>query len=134
MHDFKILTESQFNLDENINGHTLSMIFTALSDKKACYYRCPYEKGAAFILFYDLPDEVFQSITAKQFTDISLHALQEFSLDHKIFITNFLFQNSTPYQWKDNLLTAKFHNGEKLNILFSKIDESWKISEFKTLN
>lgn len=121
------LTIPQFELSESYNGHNLSIICAALNDNNVCYYRGPHQGGAIFVEFYGIPYEVFQPVSAKTFLDVTSQAIQQYSVEHKIFVTSFLFQNETPYKWSGDTLVATFKNGETINISFERIDNLWRI-------
>lgn len=121
------LTIPQFELSESFNGHKLSIICAALNENNVCYYRGPHQGGAIFVEFYGVPDQVFRPVSAKTFLDITAQAIQQFSVEHKIFITSFLFQNDTPYKWSGDTLVATFENGQTLNILFERTDGFWRM-------
>lgn len=125
------LTVPQFEISDSFNGHKLSIICCALNENNVCYYRGPHQGGAIFIEFYGVPEEVFQPVSARTFIDITSQAIQQFSVDHRIFITSFLFQNGTVYEWSGNTLTAHFNNGENINISFERVDELWRITNIE---
>jgi len=122
------LTVPQFELSDSFNGHSLSIICSALNENNVCYYCGPHQGGAIFVEFYDVPDEVFHPVSAKTFIDITSQAIQQFSVDHRIFITSFLFQNGTSYEWSGDTLIAHFNKGENINISFERVDDFWRIS------
>lgn len=45
------LTVSDFSLGDTFHGHNLSLVACGISKEKYCYYKMPYDKGAAFIAF-----------------------------------------------------------------------------------
>ena len=55
--------------------------------------------------------------------------IQQFDVEHKIFVTSFLFQNETPYEWSGDALTAYLNNGQTLKISFERVDELWRINK-----
>ena len=42
---------AQFELDENVNGHTLSMVACVALGEELSYYRIDYDGGAAYVAF-----------------------------------------------------------------------------------
>lgn len=128
LYALEALTVPQYDISETFNGHKLSIICSALNENNVCYYRGPHQGGAIFVEFYGVPEEVFKPVSARTFIDITSQAIQQFSVDHKIFITSFLFQNGTSYEWSGDTLIAHFNNGENINISFEKVDEFWRIS------
>lgn len=127
----EVLTVPQFELSDSFNGHKLSIICSALNENNVCYYRGPHQSGAIFVEFYGVPHEVYQPISAKIFVDITLQAINQFEIEHKIFVTSFLYQNGTPYDWSGDTLTAHFSNGQSLNVSFERVNDFWRIKEVK---
>lgn len=125
------LTIPQFDLTENYNGHNLSIISAALNENNVCYYRGPHQGGAIFVLFDNIPEEVFKPISAKTFIDTTLQAIQQFQVEHRIFLTSFLFQNDTPYEWSEDKLIAHFSNGNDIIFSLEKVDDTWHISNIE---
>lgn len=123
------LTEPHFQLSDSFNGHKLSIISSALNERNVCYYRGPHQGGAIFVEIYDIPDDVFHPISAKTFLDITMQLIQQFSVEHKIFITSFLFQNGTPYEWSGDTIVAHFNNGQKLSISFERAGDLLRIKK-----
>lgn len=130
-YSLEVLTVPQFDISDSYNGHKLSIICSALNENNVCYYRGPHQGGAIFLEFYGVPEEVFAPVSAKAFIDITSQAIQQFSIDHRIFITSFLFQNGTSYEWSGDTLIAHFNNGKNINISFEKADQFWRISNIE---
>lgn len=126
------LVEPQFELNDSFNGHKLSIISAAFNEKNVCYYRGPHQGGAIFVVFSDIPDEVFKPISAVTFTNIAMQAIQQYVVEHKIFVTSFLFQNSTPYEWAEDVLIAHFENEHDLKIGFEKVEDLWRINKIES--
>ena len=59
-------------------------------------------------------------IDAKDFADIVVRCIQQFTLNHKLFVESFLEWNKTKYKWKENTLIADFGNSQKLEIDFEE--------------
>ena len=125
------LTVSDFSLGDTFHGHNLSLVACGISKEKYCYYKMPYDKGAAFIAFSQVPEFVFDSVDIFKFSEITGECLQQFSVDHKIFTESFLMWNGTSYEWLGNDIIAHF--SKDLIISFEQIGEFWRVSELKTL-
>lgn len=118
------LITAEFILDDTFNGHNLSIVTCGLADK-FCYYRGPHAGGAIFVAFSGVPDQVFDSVDIHKFISITTQCIQQFHLDHKIFVEGFLLWNNTKYEWNDQTLTAHFQ--QDLKIEFEQVNDFWRI-------
>ena len=102
------LTTPEFDLNETFNGHNLSIVSCAISDKKMCYYRCVHDKGAIFVAFSDIPNEVFAPLEIQRFAAIVAQCIQQFYVDHRIFVESFLRWNRTSFDCQGDNIIAHF--------------------------
>ncbi len=120
-----------FSLDKVYNGHNLSIAACGISKDNYCYYRGPHAGGAVFVAFSDVPESVFSPVDDLRFTSVTMQCIQQFPVDHKIFVESLLIWNGTEYEWEDNRIVAHFP--AKLGISFEKTDAFMRISAMKTL-
>ena len=125
--NLEALTTAEMNISDELNGHTLSIVACGLADKNYCYYRDPYSDGAIFVAFEGVDEKVFSSVSAKEFVDIIVRCIQQFSLNHKLFVESFLEWNKTKCEWNKNTLIADFENSQKLEIDFEEKTELARI-------
>lgn len=125
------LTTAEFELSDTFNGHRLSIVTCAASDKHHCYYRCPHANGAAFVAFSNVPSAVLAPVDIHRFISVAMECIQNFQIDHKIFVQSFLFQNDTPYEWSNDAIIAHFK--QDLRIDFEKAGEFLRISNMKSI-
>ena len=125
--NLEALTTAEINISDELNGHTLSIVACGLADKNYCYYRDPYSDGAIFVAFDGVDERVFAPINAKDFADIVVNSIQQFPLNHKLFIESFLSWNKTKCEWNKNTLIADFENSQKLEIDFEEKTELARI-------
>ena len=125
--NLEALTTAEINISDELNGHTLSIVACGLADKNYCYYRGPHSGGAIFVAFDGVDERVFAPINAKDFADIVVRCIQQFPLNHKLFVESFLEWNKTKYKWKENTLIADFENSQKLEIDFEEKSELARI-------
>ena len=125
--DIETLTTAEIDITDELNGHNFSIVACGLADKNYCYYRGPHSGGAIFIAFNGVDEKVFSSVSAKEFVDITVKCIQQFSLNHKLFIESFLEWNETQYKWQGNSIIADFQKDGKLKIEFEKIEKSFRI-------
>ena len=121
--NLEALTTAEINISDELNGHTLSIVACGLADKNYCYYRGPHSGGAIFVAFDGVDERVFAPINEKDFADIVVNSIQQFPLNHKLFVESFLEWNKTKYKWKENTLIADFENSQKLEIDFEEKSE-----------
>lgn len=119
--NLSLFTEEEHPLDDVRNGHTLSIITTALADEPACYYRAVHDGGAVFVSFTGVPADVFAPVTAQRFASIVQQIIGQFAVHHKTLVQSFLYQNGTPYAWQGNRLLANFANEAPLEIRFDDL-------------
>lgn len=119
-----------FEIDENFNGHNLSIVACGISKINYCYYRIPHEGGSIFVGFSGVSDSVFSSVDLQKFITISMECIQQFEIDHKIFIESYLIWNGTQYKWENQTIIAHFN--QDLYIEFEKVGEKFRISSMNT--
>ena len=121
------LINAEIDISDELNGHTLSIVACGLADKNYCYYRGPHSGGAIFVAFDGVDKKVFTPVDAKDFADIVVRCIQQFSLNHKLFIESFLEWNKTKYKWQGDLIVADFGKDGELKIEFEKVEDNFRI-------
>lgn len=124
------LSIADFELDDTFNGHNLSIVACGISKNNYCYYRGPHSNGAAFMGFSGVPDSVFAPADLHKFISIAMRCIQQFRVEHRIFIESYLLWNGTKYEWDNQTIIAHFN--QDLYIQFEKADEFLRISSMKT--
>ena len=128
--NLEALTTAEIDISDELNGHTLSIVACGLADKNYCYYRGPHSGGAIFVAFDGVDERVFAPINAKDFADIVVNSIQQFPLNHKLFVESFLSWNKNEYEWKENTLIANFKDS-KLEIDFEEKVELARITNIR---
>ncbi|WP_338984168.1 hypothetical protein LDK15_04670 [Fusobacterium nucleatum] len=121
------LTTAEIDISDELNGHTLSIVACGLADKNYCYYRGSHSGGAIFVAFNGVDEKVFSSVNTRKFIDITMRSIQQFSLNHKLFIESFLDWNKNKYKWQGNIIIADFGKDGELRIEFEKIKDNFRI-------
>ena len=125
--NLEALTTAEIDINDELNGHTLSIVACGLADKNYCYYRGPHSGGAILVAIDGVDEKVFSSVSAKDFVNITIKCIQQFSLNHKLFVENFLEQNKTKYKLQGDTIIADFEKDGKLMIELEKIENSFRI-------
>ena len=124
------LSIANFQLDDTFNGHNLAIVTCGLTEGKYCYYRGPHDGGAIFMAFSNVPDSVFNPVSLEKFLSLTTHCIQQFAIDHKIFIESFLLWNGTKYEWDNQTIIAHFNHD--LHITFEPVEDSFRINAMNT--
>lgn len=113
----------QFELDENFNGHTISMVLCAAFDEQN-YYRIGYEGGAAYVAFRE--DVVFEEpVLANELLGTVNECISSYELDHKIFIKGLLLSCDMKFSESPNEIVA---NKNELSFKFDELNRLVNIS------
>ena len=117
----------QCELNGPFNGHNFSMVVCGALAEDRCYYRCPTAggQGAAFVALCDMPKELFAPVDGITFINSVSQCIQQFYLDHKIFVEAFLRWNKTPFDWSGDILTAHFD--ADVAVEFEQAGENYRI-------
>ena len=121
---------AQFELDEVFNGQSLSIVACGISKNEYFYFRCPHSNGAALLAVGNLPKEVFTSVGAIEFANLTMQCVQQFPIDHKIFAESLLQWNRTKYDWDGDVLVAHFQ--QDLYVTFEQSGEYYRITAMNT--
>ena len=116
----------QFELDENFNGHTISMVLCTAFDEQN-YYRIEYEGGAAYVAFRS--DVVFEEpVLANELLSVVNECLSSYELDHKIFIKGLLLSCDMKFSESPNeIVSDKYELSFKFDELNRLINISSKL-------
>ncbi|WP_180381475.1 DUF6882 domain-containing protein [Campylobacter concisus] len=113
----------RFDLDENFNGHTISMVLCTAFDEQN-YYRIEYEGGAAYVAFRS--DVVFEEpVLANEILSVVNECLSTYELDHKIFIKGLLLSCDMKFSESPNEIVA---NKNELSFKFDELNRLINIS------
>ena len=118
-----IFSTPQFELDENFNGHTISMVACTAFDEQN-YYRIEYEGGAAYVAFRS--DVVFEEpVLASELLSVVNECLGTYELDHKILVKGLLLSCDMKFSESPNEIVA---NKNELSFKFDELNRLINIS------
>lgn len=120
----------QFDLNDVFNGHNLSIVACGISKDDYFYYRGPHNGGAVFLAVGNVPAEVFAPINISEFANLTMQCVQQFPIDHKIFVESLLQWNRTKYDWEGDVLEAHFQ--QDLYVTFEQSGEYYRITAMNT--
>jgi hypothetical protein len=112
-----------------VNGHNIASMAASIDPAGACYYRCPYENSAAFVLVGDLPDAVFAPAPVGSVVSAITDLIRQLPLNHGALAGNLLADNCAEVtEREDGSLLGRFADGATLTISF---DEKGRIVSLK---
>ncbi len=104
-----VFSTAQFELDEEINGHTISLVACVALGDELSYYKIDYDGGAAYVAFR--AEAIFKEpVLANEVISVVNECISAYELDHKLFIKGFLLGCGVKFDEKPNEIVAKFHN------------------------
>ena len=117
----KEICENGFKMDSMINGHYLASIFADYAN--ACYYRCNYENGAAFVLVKDVPEEVYVSADAEVVMSTITELISQLPLNHLLLVKGLFKHNCIRYDNMSNeVLKGYFRDAKMVEISFDGME------------
>ena len=116
----------RFELDENFNGHTISMVLCTAFDEQN-YYRIEYDGGAAYVAFRS--DAVFEEpVLANELLSVVNECLSTYELDHKILVKGLLLSCDMKFSESPNeIVSDKYELSFKFDELNRLINISSKL-------
>jgi hypothetical protein len=118
-HDIKELTERKFAL-ESVTDHMLAMACGELAGG-LCYYRAPYEGGAAFVLLEQAPESVGAPVSAARVTTVLMQVISNFDVDHRSMADHFLRQQGFAIRAVSDAIQAERQaDGAAVEVSFSE--------------
>ena len=125
------LTIEQFPLDDVFNGHNIATVACGISEKPYCYYRASGKDHSIFVAFSGVPEIVSEPLGISEFANTAADCLENFNVDHNIFLESFLSWNGTSYDYDGKDLIAHFSSD--LEFSFEKADEFWRVAGIRSL-
>ena len=114
----------QFELDENFNGHTISMVVCTAFDEQN-YYRIEYDGGAAYVAFR--AEAIFKEpVLANEVISIVNECISAYELDHKLFIKGLLLGCEIKFSENKDEIVAKLK--DELSFKFDDLNRLTDIS------
>ncbi len=123
------LAPDEIDITDMVNGHNIASIAVASHKDKVCYYRCPYNGGAAYVLVKNIPEKVFAPMEAQNIISLIYDIIAQFQLEHKVFVNSLLEINCSDIEKKDNMFIGKYSDGTNLVIEFDTFE---RISSLRT--
>ena len=105
---------AQFELDEEINGHTISLVACVALGEELSYYKIDYDGGAAYVAFR-AETSFKEPVLANEVVSVVNECISAYELDHKLFVKGLLLGSEIKFSENKDEIVAKF----KDNVIFS---------------
>ena len=116
---------AQFELDETVNGHTLSMVACVALGEELSYYKIDYDGGAAYVAFR--AETIFKEpVLANEVVSVVNECISAYELDHKLFIKGLLLSCEIKFSENKDEIVAKFK--DELSFKFDGLNRLINIS------
>jgi len=116
---------AQFELDENVNGHTISMVACVALGEELSYYKIDYDGGAAYVAFR--AEAIFKEpVLASEVVSVVNECISAYELDHKLFIKGLLLGCEIKFSENKDDIVAKFK--DELSFKFDDLNRLVNIS------
>jgi hypothetical protein len=110
------LTTRSLELDA-MSGHAIAMICSGLAGGK-CYYRGPYDDGAAYLLLDGVPASVTAPVAPERAITVINEVISQFEVNHRRAVESFLAQQGYRLDRADDTSSAIAPSGSVLNLRF----------------
>lgn len=107
----------------------LMSVTTAILD--TCYVQCNNDKGIMYLAVTDAPSDIYDVVNAKQFAQITKHALDHFPIDHKLFIEGFCLFYDIAYTIEDDKIMVVLE--KDILIELNKEADSFKVKNLRII-
>ncbi len=118
------LARTKIELNEDINGYTLSMIYLAFAPQNVAYF-CGIGDTNIYMFVKDLPEELFKRMNSVEFTSCIMEIIGKFNVNHKLMVKALLNENGIEYEVNPNSIIAKFDENSIMTVL---LDENGAIN------
>ena len=116
---------AQFDLDENVNGHTLSMVACVALGEELSYYKIDYDGGAAYVAFR--AEAIFKEpVLASEVVSVVNECISAYELDHKLFIKGLLLGCDIKFSESKDEIVANFQ--DKVSFTFDELNRLTGVS------
>lgn len=86
------ITTPEYGGTRVLDGRVISAIASVFHQPSCCYYKAPYEQGAAYLLLHDVPKDVFQPFQIQEVMNGIWEIIQLYHINHRSSIKSFGIQ------------------------------------------
>lgn len=102
--NLEVLYTEKFEIIEQFNGNTISILSCELADEEVCFYPIPTGKGTLYVLILGLPDNVYGEIDYGVFIEVILSVVKNLYVAHKVLVESMLKKTELYIDGKETVL------------------------------
>ena len=115
------VTENKIELSNEINGDTLSMIYSTFAPENVTYF-CGLGATSIYMFVKNLPENMFKKMNSVEFSNRVMEIISTFNVKHKLMVKALLIENEIEYSNDQNNIVAKFNDNSILTVEFDNND------------
>jgi len=105
-----VFSEPSFPLSA-ADGHSIALVASGINGR-CCYYRGPYEGGAAFFLVTDVPETLLAPVPPERAISVITEVVSQFDVDHRLMAKAFLASQEFTVSEQNQSLVASRPEGQ----------------------
>jgi uncharacterized protein DUF6882 len=106
----EVFSEPSFSLDA-ADGHTIALVASGINGR-CCYYRGPYDGGAAFFLVTGVPDALLAPVPPERAITVITEVVSQFNVHHRLMAKSFLASQGFTLREEPQSLVASSQQGQ----------------------
>ena len=114
-------TEGKIELNNDVNGYNLSMIYIAFAPENVAYF-CGSGNTSIYMFVMNLPGDILKKMNSVEFSSCVMEIILTFNVNHKLMVKALLSENEIEYSDNQNNIVAKFNDNAILTIEFDNND------------
>jgi hypothetical protein len=112
---------------DRIQGHQLALVAIGVI-QSSCYYRCPYDRGAVFVLI-DAPDiQQHNNVSASRIIEVFNELISTFAVNHRKAFAAYLQHKHYKFTTKGSAIEGVGPDGAVIRAKFDKYNRLINIS------
>ncbi len=104
------LAQPSFSLDA-ADGHAIALVASG-NHGRCCYYRGPYDGGAAFFLVTGVPNSLLAPVSPERAITVVTEVISQFNVDHRLMVRSFLTSQGFEVREEPGSMAASREGGQ----------------------
>jgi hypothetical protein len=100
------------------DGHRIALVASGINGR-CCYYRGPYDGGAAFFLVTDVPQAILAPVPPERAVTVITEVVSQFDVDHRLMGKAFLSSQGFELREESRSVTAS-RDGAQMTLTFDE--------------
>lgn len=127
----EVLTDASFDFNDLYNGFNMAIVGAGLLKDNYALYKCPYDSGAAFLLFKNVDKDIFSTVDSMKFINVINQCIGSYDVDHKLLVESLALWNKNEYSWNNDIMSVQIDKNI-VNLDFETVENTYRIKSLKT--